>query len=200
MKRVLLILAALALGAFAQEPLPLEKAQKGARLLNQSLTQTSDLPLTIEADLEKPSAFKSGDVAVLAVPDKHLTAETLSAAKEAVIPVGQLWMRQLVPRIGGQPVAADKLRTVLVHSEEKDMRVQLYLLGVSRNAQGALELVVFAQDKEPLMRVPLAAGIGAAQELPLEISGHKEDDSSGLLTIYILGQHKAEMILQKLEN
>ena len=198
MKRLLLTLTALTLAhsVQAQEPVPLENAQKGARMLTQTLTTASDLPLAIDVDLEKPNAFKAGEVAVMVIPDKHLTAEVLSGVKEAVVPLGQLWLYNLVPRLNGQLAAADKLRTLTVRDNEKDMRVQLYLIGAARNAQGALELVLYAKDKDPLARLPLRAGSGAAQDLPLQVSGHKEDEKTGLLTISILGKQIAEMLLQ----
>ena len=200
MKQLLLTLTILGIAQTirAQEPVPLDKAQKGARMLTGSLTTTTYLPLATEVDLEKPHAFRAGEVAAMIIPDKHLSAEALSGTKEAVVPLGQLWIYNLVPRLNGQPTAADKLRTLTVRDNEKDMRVQLYLIGAARNAQGALELVLYGKDKEPLARLPLRPGSGSAQDLPLQISGHKEDENTGLLTISILGQHVAELLLQRL--
>lgn len=202
MKRLVLALATLTLAhtVLAQEPIPLEKAQKGARMLTRSLAQTSDLPLAADVDLEKPHAFKAGDVAVMIIPDRHLSADAISGAKDAVVPLGQLWMYHLVPRLNGQAIATDKLRTLVVTDDGKDMRVQMYLIGAAKNAQGALELALYTKDKEPVARIPIVSGLSAKQDLPLEIFGHKEDDQSGILTINILGQHRAELLLQKLEE
>ncbi len=199
MKPLLLTLAALTIAhtVLAQEPIPLESAQKGARMLTRSLATATDLPLATDVDLDKPHAFKAGEVAVMVIPNKHLTAEVLSGVKEAVVPLGQLWMYNLVPRLSGQAITADKQRTLTVHDNEKDMRVQLYPIGIARNSQGNLELVLYAKDKEPLARLPLRAGSALTQDLPLQISGQKEDENTGLLTISILGQQIAEMLLQR---
>ena len=67
MKKLLLTLAVLGIAQSirAQEPVPLDKAQKGARMLTGSLTTTTDLPLATEVDLEKPHAFRAGEVAAI---------------------------------------------------------------------------------------------------------------------------------------
>ncbi len=89
-----------------------------------------------------------------------------------------------------------KLRLVDVVVKDQTLRLQLYLLAVRRADGGKLELVVFAKDKEPLTRVAIEA-TDAPAEYPLEINGRKTGDESGVVTLTLLGKHKAELPLMK---
>ena len=177
---------------------PLEKAQEGARALNESLGQPGDLPLATTVDLEKPQAIKAGEIGLMVVPDQGLSAEALKGAgSESIVPLGQLWTLNLVVGVDGQASAPAQQRTVVLRGKDRDFNVNLYLLGVARNAAGALELIVYGRDKEPITRLPLAAGDGASQSFPIEMEGRKEDDQTGWLALNILGQHHVELLVKR---
>jgi hypothetical protein len=197
-----LLFAAAALSTIspAQESIPLEKAQEGARKLNESLGQTGDFPLITNVDLEKPQAFKAGDAGVMVVPDQGLTAEILAAAKHNVVPVGQLWTMNLTLAKGGIATSAEHQRNVTLHTKDKDIPVKLYLLGATRRADGALELVVYGKDKEPLAHAPLGNAGTGSQSFPIEISGEKQDEDTGRLILNILGQQSAELLFKRGSN
>jgi hypothetical protein len=59
---------------FAQEPVPLEDAQKAARMVTE--IAVSDPPFKMEPDVDQSSAIKADKGGLLIVPDKQLTAET----------------------------------------------------------------------------------------------------------------------------
>lgn len=188
-----LALLATARFAFAQDAVPLEKAQQGARKLAQVLGQPGNLPLSTNVDVEKPQAFKAGDAALLVIPEQSLSADTLSNAGNTVLPVGQLWTHKLILSSS----STSQQRTFTVQDKDRDMQVNLYLLGATKNAAGALELVVFGADKEPLAHVPLTNADGASQSFPIEISGQKESENTGRLTLNLLGKQKADLILKR---
>ena len=195
MKLTSLALAALALTSFApaDDAIPLDKAQEGARKLASILGQPGDLPLVTNPDNEKPQAIKAGEVALMVIPDQSLSADALGSASSAVIPIGQLWTHQIILSTS----TPSQQRTFTFPQKDRDLTVNLYLLGAAKNASGALELVVFGRDKEPLAHLPLTAGDGASQSFPIEISGQKESDDTGRLTLSILGKHKAEMLFKR---
>ncbi|MDQ3625436.1 MAG: hypothetical protein M3463_23660 [Verrucomicrobiota bacterium] len=189
----LFCIALSASAAVAQEPVPLKEAQNAARKLTDSLGVLRDLPMATEPDLEKPQAIKAGGAGVLILPDRKLTAESLSGASQTSTPIGQLWTHQVSLAKDGKAVARDQLRVVSVTEKEKRADVQLYLLGAAKNDAGALELVVFGKAKEPLLRVPLVQRRGGSQELPLALSVRKNEEGSGFLSVNILGEYTVEL-------
>lgn len=189
----------LAAAAFADEiaATPLDEAQKAAHKVAASAPSLADAPIAIDADLDKPHLIKGGHGGAMIIPDKKLTAETLAAAGETPVPVGQLWLLGATVAENGRPLAADKTRRVVVEDGDKEIPLQLFLLGAAKNAQGTLELIVFAKDKAPLLRLPLEKSAGASQQLPAELSGRKNDEDSATLTLSFAGQFQARLLLMK---
>ena len=190
---------ALAHGVAAQDVIPLERAQKGARTLNDAAGSISDAAVAVDADRDRPFAIKGGEVAMMIIPDKALTADKLAGAGEAVTPVGQLWTAAAIVAVSGRAPAKDKLRYFSIRDGEEERKVQLYLVGAAKDAQGMLELVVFGADKEPLLRVPLGRSSENSQQLPIELSGRKNNEDSGTLTLRLFGQYQADILLVKPE-
>lgn len=201
----LLCLTATILGlhfASAQDevkPVPLEEAQKAARHVVDSAGTISDLPVKFEADFAKPSALHAGKAGIMVIPDVNFTTNALAKANDKPLSVGQLWM------IGGA-VAKEhkvlpnaKLRLVTVRQNDKDARVQLYHLALSKSEKDGLQLSVYGSGEEPVLRVPLKS-IVKEQDLPLELKGAKQDEETGLLTISLLGKYSAELTLMKQEE
>jgi hypothetical protein len=146
----------------------------------------------------KPQAIKAGKVGLLVIPDKKLTLETLGSAGDSVTPVGQLWMLNVSLGKNGEAAPNDKIRFLSVADGDRDLQVQLYFVGAAKNASGQLDLVVFAKDKEPFLRVPLTkAAAATSQELPIEISGRKDDDHTGTLSLHVLGQYVADLTVKR---
>ena len=201
MKTLLALAASLTLAAavFADEiqATPLDEAQKAAHKIAASLPALADAPVVIDADLDKPHLIKGSRGGAMIIPDKKLTAETLAAAGETPVPVGQLWMLKATVAENGRAVAADKTRRIVVEDGDKEIPLQFFLLGAAKNAQGTLDLIVFSKDKAPLLHVPLEKSTGASQQLPAELSGKKNDEDSATLTLRFAGQYQARLILMK---
>lgn len=185
--------------AAAQENIPLEKAQKAARMVNDAAGSIGDAAVAVDADREHPFAIKGSGVAMMIIPDKALTAEKLAGAGEAITAVGQLWTADALVAVSGRAPAKDKLRFFTIKDGEEERKVQLYLVGVSKDADGKLELSVFGAEKEPLIRVPVDKVVANSHPMPIELSGRKNDEDSGILTLSMFGQYKADILLVKAE-
>jgi len=196
--KTLAALALLTAVSFAQEVVPLEQAQRSARKVTDVLGTPADVPFATEVDVTKPQAIKAGKAGLLVIPDKKLTLETLGGAGESITPIGQLWMLNISLGKNGEPAPNDKIRFLNVADGDRNLQVQLYFVGAEKNASGQLDLVIFAKDKEPFVRVPLnKADAAAAQELPIEISGRKDDDKTGTLSLRVLGQYVADLTVKR---
>jgi hypothetical protein len=193
-------LIAVAHPLWAQEAIELEHAQKAARKLAAAATAITDAPFTVEVDREKPQGIKAKDGGLIVLPDRKLSAELLAAANSAITPVGQLWTLKLVLANDGNAVPTTKLRRITIADDEKEREVQLYYLGASRNDEGALELIVYGKEKEPLARVPLVSRQTTKQEFPIEVAGEKRDDHTGVLTLRLCGQFEAQLLLKRDEG
>jgi hypothetical protein len=196
--KALAALALIATVSLAQEVVPLEEAQRGARKVTDTLGKPTDAPFATEVDVTKPQAIKAGKAGLLIIPDKNLTLETLGRAGDSITPIGQLWMLNVSLGKNGEAAPNDRIRFLNVTDGDRDLQVQLYFVGVSKSPDGKLDLVVFAKDKEPFLRVPLTkAGASTSQELPIELSGRKDDENTGTLSLRVLGQYAADLTVKR---
>jgi hypothetical protein len=183
----------------AQDAIELEEAQKAARKLNESISRITDAPFAVDSDLEKPQGIKHEGIGLLVLPDRKATAELLAAANSGITPLGQLWTMKLAVAANGKATSAEKLRHVTVTDGDKEHEVSLYFLGATKTEAGGLELVVYAKDKEPLLRVPINKRVAGKQEFPIEVSGAKNDDNSGTLSLRLFGEYDAQLLLMREE-
>jgi hypothetical protein len=199
--RSLALASLLTATCFAEpEPMPAEEAQRIAHKLNDAIGHPADAPLAADVDPDKPQGLKAGGVGLMVLPDRKLAADALASAGKEVTPLGQLWTLSASVAADGRPLASDRLRLVRIADGDKSVEVQLYYLGAAKNEAGELQLVVFAKDKsQPVLRVPLQKATGASQSSPIEITGRKQDENTGILTLRIVGEYSAEVALMKPE-
>ena len=93
----------------------------------------------------------------------------------------------------GQAVPASKLRFVEASSDEGQATVPCCALGVRKDGNGGLELLVFGKDKEPVLRAPMHS-ISRQQENPLDMSAERKEEG-GLLTLRLLGKYEASFMV-----
>lgn len=179
--------------AQAQEQLPRQEALKYAFILSANLPEMLKTPIPTDPDVKRPVALHDGDYGGMVLPETKLSAEAFSKAGKDVAPVGQLWLLKLVPMNDGQPVPASKLRMVQARSEDAQATVPCCALGVRKNADGALELLVYGKDKEPVLRAPIHA-ISRDQENPIEMSAERKDDG-GHITLRFLGKYETTFMV-----
>jgi hypothetical protein len=154
----------------------------------------------VDPDAEKPAAIKaSGETGLLALPDKKLTPESVAAAGKEIVALGHLWMRNVVPAVNNSAPDSAKLRTVAVADGDKEVKVEVYYLGVTKSDGGELSLGVYAKDKEPLVKVPLVKTDATASQTPIALDGHKEGENTGVLVITVFGSYKADVTVKPRE-
>ena len=190
-------LALLAGLATAQERIDPEEAQKFAKIFVEHAAKVGDLQLKLEPNADKPYGLRAGQVGTVVIPDKRLSEEAIQKAGKEVTPVGQLWVRNMTAVVKDQPVGNDRLRIVTVTANDKDHPLPLFLLGVRKQADGVLELVIYAKDKEPLLALPLQKA-EVRQEMPIELEG-KGEGGRGTLTMNVLGKYQAQLPMAKQE-
>jgi hypothetical protein len=194
---LLLAVCALASSARAQEVIALDQAQKIAQKLATVYTASNDQPFTVTIDVDKPAGLKGGDAGLIVLPDRKLSAETFANAGKTVTPVGQLWTYHVNLANNGISIENSKVRTLTFDDGDKAHDVQLFLLGVAKSEQGALELVVYGKGSEPILRAPLTKTSSDKQELPIELSGRKTGENSAALTLNLSGQYTADLAVVK---
>lgn len=194
MKRTVLLAAFLSgiLGAQAQKPVPREEALRVAALVSLDLKQMLDTPIPTDPDTKRPVALREGERGCLVLPETRL-ADALAKPGKEVVPVGQLWLRQVAPQANGETVQAEKLKTVSISVGDRTESAVLCALGLRKLARGELELLVYGKDKEPLVRVP-AKTISAKQENPIELAAVIEGDNA-TLTLKLAGRYEATVRL-----
>ncbi len=190
------LLAAALLPAGAQDLLSREDTLKLAAAVTLQTPSTADAPLVVDTDLKRGLAGYDGEYGALLLPETKLTSDAIQAAGKQPVPIGHLWLKKLTPVVNGDPVGAGRLRMVDVRHDGEDLRVPLCLLGVRRGVSDALELVVYAKGKEPLLAVPLSK-IDRKQELPIEIGVDRESDSAQL-HLYLGGKFRATLTVTEL--
>jgi hypothetical protein len=77
--KTIALLALITASVLAQEVVPLDEAQRGARKVTDTLGTPSDAPFATDVDLSKPQAIRAGKVGLLIIPDKKLSLESLGA-------------------------------------------------------------------------------------------------------------------------
>jgi hypothetical protein len=200
MKKSLLFLTLLSTVtvACAQEKLTREETLRYAFVAVADLKQLQGTPIPTDVDVKQPVAIRDGEFGGMVLPEAKLSADAIAHAGTSVVPVGQLWLRKLAPMRDGEAVPAAKLRMATVTHEGDQATLPQCALGVQRNSAGALELLVFGKDKEPLVRVPLRP-IDATQEVPIDLLAERESDS-GKVTLKILGKFTATIAVTELEG
>ena len=193
MKHVISLLSffvLVATGALAQEPVPRADAVKYAAVVNFDLDKLADTPIPTDGDIKRPFAMKADKHGAMVVPEVKLSAATLANAGRDVLPIGQLWFASLVPMKNGQAVANDQLKMVTAQYEGREFTVPICVLGVRKTAGDGLELLIYGKGKEPLLSLPLTKS-AREQKWPLEFDAEREGDSSGRLTLSIVGKYQA---------
>lgn len=182
----------------AQEKLSREEALYYARAVAPHATRVQGPPLATDVDLTRPVAMREDDYGGLVLPRKGLTVETLAAAGETPVPVGQLWLHRLAPVRQGEAVPRSALRMVTVRHHGDEAVVPQCILAVRRTAAGTLELLVYGKGGEPLLNVPLRSVETSASE-PIDLAAVREGDF-GRLTLKLLGRYQATLSVTELAD
>ena len=189
--RFIVILTSLMAGVcFSQEAVDQADAMKAAAICYTASADISDAAITIDPDIKNPFAMKGGGgVGVMVVPETKLAKE-IAQAGEGVTPVAQIWMKGVLPVLGGSTITTGKLRTISIDDNGGAVLVPLLFAGMRSGAGGAKELVIYSQDKTELATLPLKA-IDQEQKLPIEFSAVQSGEKMADVTLNILGKFQA---------
>ena len=190
MKRTLIagVLFAGLLAVQAQEKLSRAEALRYAFFASSDLKEMLNTPIPTDPDIKRPVAVKDGDYGAMVLPEAKLNADAFAQAGTEAKPVGQLWLRNLAPESEGQRVPQSKLHTVHVRATDQEADAVCCALGVCKDANGGLQLLIYGKDKEPVARLPLKS-ISGQQDNPIEMSAERKDDD-GLITLKFLGKYE----------
>jgi hypothetical protein len=173
----------------AQEKLSREETLKYAFFVCADLKEMLNTPIPTDPDVKRPVAVRDGDFGGMILPEAKLSADTLANAGKEAKSVGQLWLLGLAPMNAGEVVPASKLRKVHVRATDQEADAVCCALGVSKDPDRGLELVIYGKDKEPVTRAPMKL-VSGEQENPIEMSAERKDDS-GVITLKLLGKYEA---------
>jgi len=191
MKRIIIAAVLLTglLAVQAQEKLSRTEALQAAFFASSDLKEMLNTPIPTDPDTKRPVAFKDGDYGVMVLPETKLSADTFAKAGKEAKSVGQFWLRGLAPENEGQVVSQSKLRKVHVSAMDQEADVVCCALGVCKDADRGLELLIYGKDKEPVTRVPIKS-ISGQQDNLVEMSCERKDDN-GVITLKFLGKYEA---------
>lgn len=194
-----LTLALSASAVAAQEIIPQEDLGKVVPQLISRASDFDNLPLKTEVDGAKAFGMKAKQYAAVVIPDKRLTRETIAKAGKDIQPVGQLWLAKLTPAVNESATPDDKLRLVTITVKEEDHKVPLLLLGVRKDGEKGLELVIYAKGKEPLVTLPLKK-IEAGQDESVTFDMRQGTATLGLIDLKLLGLYEATLPVAEREQ
>jgi len=173
----------------AQESVPRAQLLKVALAVSLDLKQMLDTPIPTDPDVKRPVAVRDGDRGCMVLPETKLSLDSLAKAGKEIVPVGQLWMRKVVPQCDSRAVEPEKLRIVRLGAGDNSETAVLCALGARKSADGKLELLVYGKEKEALLHVPLKP-MSATPDNPIELSAQAQGEGV-VLTLELLGKYTA---------
>jgi len=191
---VLTLLLLSASPGLADETIPRRDALSLATAVAADLKVLQDTPIPTDVDLKHPAGLRDGDAGVLVLPECKLTLGAVTNAGEKAVSIGQMWLHALAPVRDGRTVDRAQLRLVPVTLDEGEVTALQCTLGVQKSSTNGLELVLFGRDKTPLVKAPLKK-IEARSSAPIELASAPSGSGDKSLTLKILGQYQATIVI-----
>jgi hypothetical protein len=191
---VVLVLSACPIMAWAQAlnlmPISAQIIETRAKPLAEAAAKVTDATVKCVADERKITGlYAPGPVAVFLMGDKKLSEDAIRKAGKEPVPVGVLFFINLSLTSNGQPLAADKLRTVTVKGQQgDDRRLSLIHLAVV-NEGGQHKLQLYAKGKQPVLDVLLNA---ASRDAAVDLES-KPAEKGAILTLTLAGKFQATL-------
>lgn len=170
-----------------------DKAVKAGQVVMPHLNDFPAAPVKVVGVPRQAVLFEQNDVAALVVPHARIDTKALEQGREVAI--GQLWLKGIVPDVGGRAAAGKDLRLVRIEADDKQFTLPQFLLTARKSDENGAELLVYSGRKKALLSTPLQP-VKLHQSRPVELDGRQRDDSSGILTIAVLGSYAAEIIMR----
>ena len=203
MRRTIAVMTVLCLAgaAWAQERVPQEQAEKFAKRFAQEAEKVSQPQLKTDVDPEKAFALHSGEAHVMFIPEKGLSEDAFAKAGREPTPVGQLWLRKLVPAVHGKRVPEDQLRLVTITVNNEEHSLPLCLVGVRKTGDNQLELVLYGKEKEPFRQAQVRKLETKQQhDEPVVLEAHKDAGDAATVILTMVGEYQASIPLMTAEK
>lgn len=180
------------------EPLTNGQAYLAATLAALSTPKMKEAPIKVDSAIRKAAGLQedAGAKAIVIIPDEGAEGMDFGNLAKTDLPLGRLWMKGLGLKLTAQ--AAANIERKDVDAEGEMHSVTIWLLGVRQSAKGKPELIVCANQKSPVLVLPLKA-LGTPQaadpDAPVQLTVVK-DDAGSHLTLTLRGTHEVKLALE----
>jgi hypothetical protein len=201
MKTSILLLTLLSLTQITRadlEPLTNGQAYLAASLAALSTPKMKDAPIKVDSSIRKASGVQAdyGAKAIVAIPDEGAEGMDFSNLATHDLPLCRLWMKGMALKL--PPKTTAKIEQKEVDAEGERHNVTIWLLGGRQSAKGKPELILCANQKDPVLVLPLAA-LATPQavdpDAPVQISVEAEGETSHLM-LTLRGTHQVKLALE----
>lgn len=201
MKTTALIFSCLTLQHFTHaEPDPLTNGQAylAATLAAFSTPKMKEAPIEVDAAIRKATGLQedSGAKAIVAIPDEDIAKLKLTELAPGTLPLCRLWLKGYALILPESQRASVEKKDI--DAEGETHSVNIWLFGVRKSDKGNPELIVCANQKEPVMALPLTSldtSTPADPDGPVQV-GVQIEDKRTWLVLSILGTHKAKLEIE----
>lgn len=201
MRKLLLVAAALAAGAFGAasasaedlEALDPQISQAFAQFLNEAVDKIENPQVKITGDIEKATGVHREQIGLIIVPQKDLKQDNISDAvnSDPGAPIGHLFMSMgFLPMIDGKAIDQSKLRTLAFTGQDGNEQKVSYLTLAARHTDDDVwHLYGYGTDAKPVLDLQIGEGTGpGTQPLALEVKEVEDNTGTAYVTIYDLYQ------------
>jgi hypothetical protein len=167
-----------------------------ASLAALSTPKMKEAPIKVNAALRQASGVQedSGALAIVAIPDESADKLDLTKLAAGDLPLCRLWMKGCALKLPAEKVANIEQREVAAEGDKHS--VTIWLLGVRMSAKGKPELILCANQKDPVLVLPLTAlPTSVTADPPVEVSVEPLSEASQLV-LTLRGTHQVKLPLE----
>ena len=201
--KTILLLSLLALPAFVQaapEELSRAEAFLAASLAAWSTPKMKDAPIKVHASISKASGVQEdyGATAIVAIPDEAASKLDLVHLGSTAVPLCRLWVKGHTLTHKGKVVGTGTAERLEVSAQGEKHHVTLWLLGMRKSAAGTPEMIICANQREPVLVLPAEALARplADHAVPVKV-GVTKAGKTDELRLTLLGTHQVKLGLAK---
>ena len=201
--KTILLLSLLALPAFVQaEPEELSRTEAflAASLAAWSTPKMKDAPIKVHASISKASGVQEdyGATAIVAIPDEAASKLDLVHLGSTAVPLCRLWVKGHTLTHKGKVVGTGTAERLEVSAQGEKHHVTLWLLGMRKSAAGTPEMIICANQREPVLVLPAEALARplADHAVPVKV-GVTKAGKTDELRLTLLGTHQVKLGLAK---
>jgi hypothetical protein len=184
----------------AQEPQRIDgdKAKEAGKHLVDAIAKL-ELPIKVTPNAEGGTGLHANKAGAFVVPDKNLTADALKKHEKGALPVGVLFITDVVTLISGdKPVPSKEHLTAELTIKDQTVTVNVITLAAAK-VEDRLVLLAYAKGKKPMVVAELDDSEDKS-DYSLDVEARKQEDKRAVLILNVLGKHKAALRLAAKEE